>query len=242
MAKKSQSRMENILENKLDGTPIEGSSQSRIEVLLNRLIATMSPGSQTGGGIVDVSGIRDDLNSLAADLSTLEKTVGENKTNIDIIDDKYSQGLSTISQTMNDNTSQFNGQLSALKYTVDTNKNNTDAVIDSIENNIDALEEEIHEPEILNAPIEIEGAFPQVITSVFNEAEISEMYVWTYFVPEAGREKVYPKQAGMEHLKDLMDKLVMKHEKLKDMDSKIQDLESKYNTLYQACVAEGIIK
>ena len=49
MAKKSQSRMENILENKLDGTPIEGSSQSRIEVLLNRLIATMSPGSQTGG-------------------------------------------------------------------------------------------------------------------------------------------------------------------------------------------------
>lgn len=172
-----------------------------------------------GGGTVDLSEVR-------SDIASLQKSLSENTQNINSL----ATDLTTLEKTVGGNKTEVQ------KYQTDT-----DATIESIENNVAALEEEVHEPEILNAPIEIEGAFPQVLPAVYQEAKIDEMYVWTYFVPGAGREDMYPKQAGMEHLQDLMTKLLMKHETLKEMSDKITDLESKYNTLYQACVTNGII-
>lgn len=212
MAKKSQSRMENILENKLDGTQIEEPAQSRIEVLLNRLIATMSVGTQTGGGTVDLSGIQNDLYALRDTLAdqdtkmiTLQDTVNTNHANTE-------QTITKINQ-----------------------------IIESIENNIEAIDEEIHEPEILNAPIIIEGQFPSVLGGTFNEANLDEMYLWTYFVPKDGVHQIpFEKQAGMEHLNNLMTKIFNNHKSFVEMNEKIKDLESKYNTLYQKCTDAGL--
>lgn len=204
MAKKSLSRTENILENKINSAiPIEEPPQSRVEKLLVQLNTI---GGSRPAEVVDLSEIRANIASLQDGLGTIQN------------------GLNALSQAVNNNHT----------GTID--------IIESIENNIEALDEEIHEPEILNAPIEIEGAFPQVLPGYFNDAQMNEMYVWTYFVPDPNGSKLPDKQAGMEHLDDLIKKCFMYHDEFKKLQTSIDNLTTAYNTLYQACKAQGIIQ
>lgn len=130
--------------------------------------------------------------------------------------------------------------MTSLQKTVDDNNLNTINIIESIENNIDAMDEEMHEPEILNAPIEIEGAFPSVLGGTFNDATMKEMYLWTYFVPDPKGSRLPQSEAGMETLEDLIRKCVLHHEEFIKITNQIADLTSKYNSLYQACTTAGI--
>lgn len=224
MAKKSLSRTENILENKIDSTtPIEESPQSRVE----KLLVQMNTGSGSGE-VVDLSGIQQDIVSLQNKVSMNETTLYDS--------------LTSLTNKIKDNEVQVTGQIGYLTSIVNANKTSTDEIIESIENNIEALDEEVHEPEILNAPIEIEGAFPQVLPGYFNDAQMNEMYVWTYFVPDPTGSKLPNKQAGMEHLDDLIKKCFMYHEEFKKLQTSIENLTKAYNTLYQACKAQGIIQ
>ena len=153
---------------------------------------------------------------MAADLSTLEKAVSNNKT-------ETQNGLDSLQ-----------GLIDSHKTEVQQYQTTNDATIESIENNIEAMDEEIHEPEILNAPIEIEGAFPSVLGGTFNDANLDEMYVWTYFVPNEGAHAIpFDKQAGMEHLDDLIHKITDKYKYFTDLNATITDLSKRIQTLEQ---------
>lgn len=69
------SRIESILESKVNGTPVTITPQSRIEILLSQL-------STGGGGGGNTSGLQTQINQLRSDMNAIDRTLSETMTQL----------------------------------------------------------------------------------------------------------------------------------------------------------------